>query len=71
MVVADSDDLERRQEDRRHGDRREGERRRNWDRSAYQRLAEWQRRWRERQESLPSPAESAPDATSQTDDHRD
>ena len=62
MVVADSDDLERRQEDRRHGDRREGERRRNWDSSAYERLAEWQRRWRERQGPAASPAPSDPDA---------
>jgi hypothetical protein len=60
--VADSQDPERRQEDRRHGERREGERRRNWDDSAYERLAEWQRRWRDRQVPAATPAASDPDA---------
>jgi hypothetical protein len=56
--VTDNSQPERRQEDRRQADRREGERRRNWDNSAYERLAEWQRRWRERQD----PPASDPDA---------
>jgi hypothetical protein len=60
--VVDDNELERRQEDRRHGERREGERRRNWDRSAYERLDEWQRRWNERQDPAASSPASDPDA---------
>jgi hypothetical protein len=59
--VADNAEPERRLEERRQGDRREAERRRNWDSSAYERLAEWQRKWRERQ-GRASTAESDPDA---------
>jgi hypothetical protein len=60
--VADNTQPERRQEERRQGDRREGERRSNWDSSAYDRLAELQRKWRERQDPVTPPAASIPDA---------